>query len=283
MATGEELLRQATMLLGMDKRLEAERMLAAVLGCNRAHLLAHDREALADSQAQTFRQWVKRRADGEPLQYILGSTAFMGMDFLVTKDVLIPRFDTEILVEQAIKCLHGAKAPHPILDVCTGSGAIAISLAKYVQDSMVWASDLSPQALAVAEKNGQRLQVTVNFRQGDLLKPFTEAAFSAYFQLIVSNPPYITTAEMADLPIEVQKEPVMALWGGSDGLDFYRHLAAESPALLADGGWLALEIGFQQGKSVQKLLENAGFQEISIVQDWQGHDRVVLGKWYRKL
>lgn len=279
MSTGRELLQEALLVLGEEKRLEAELLLASVLGLNRANLLAHDREETAPDRAQAFRELVQRRAADEPLQYLLGSTSFMGLDFKVAPGVLIPRFDTEILVEEAIKCLSGVDTPRRILDVCTGSGAIAISLAKYVRASEVWASDLSPQALALAEENSQRLAVQVRFRQGDLLEPFKEAAFDHYFQLIASNPPYITTAEMAELPGDVRQEPVMALWGGEDGLTFYRRLASESGALLADEGWLIMEIGFAQGPAVQKLLEEAGYNDVRIVKDWQNHDRVAMGMW----
>ncbi len=279
MSTGRELLQEAIGVLGAEKRLEAELLLASVLGYNRASLLAHDREETTPDQAQAFRELIKRRAADEPLQYLLGTTSFMGLDFKVAPGVLIPRFDTEILVEEAIKCLSGADAPRRILDVCTGSGAIAVSLAKYVRDSEVWASDLSPQALALAEENSQRLAAAVRFRQGDLLEPFKEAAFDHYFQLIASNPPYITTAEMAELPGDVRREPVMALWGGADGLTFYRRLARESGALLADEGYLIMEIGFAQGPAVQQILLDAGFEDVRIVKDWQAHDRVAIGLW----
>lgn len=279
MSTGRELLLEAVEVLGQEKRLEAELLLASVLGMNRANLLAHDREEMASDKAQAFRELIARRADDEPLQYLLGSTSFMGLDFKVAPGVLIPRFDTEILVEEAITCLSGADTPRRILDVCTGSGAIAVSLAKYVRDSEVWASDLSPQALALAEENSQRLAAQVRFRQGDLLEPFKEAAFDHYFQLIASNPPYITTEEMAELPGDVRREPVMALWGGADGLAFYRRLARESGALLADEGALVMEIGFAQGSAVRQILLDAGFENVRIVKDWQDHDRVAMGIW----
>ena len=279
MRTGRELIGEALDVLGADKRLEAELLLASVLSLGRANLLAHDQEGVSDEKAQVFRNLVRRRAADEPLQYLLGHTSFMGLEFKVAPGVLIPRFDTEILVEEAIKCLSGAEVPRRILDVCTGSGAIAVSLAKYVRESEVWASDLSPQALALAQENSQRLAAEVRFRQGNLLEPFKEAAFVHYFQLIASNPPYITTEEMAKLPGDVRKEPVMALWGGEDGLMFYRRLARESGALLADEGWLVMEIGFAQGAAVAALLEEAGFHAVRVVKDWQGHDRVALGRW----
>ena len=279
MSTGRELLHEAINQLGSEKRLEAELLLASVLSMSRAILLAHDQEEVAPIKARAFRKLVARRAADEPLQYLLGSTSFMGLDFKVAPGVLIPRFDTEILVEEAIKCLGGCDAPRCILDVCTGSGAIAVSLAKYVRESIVWASDLSPQALALAEENSQRLGARVRFRQGNLLEPFQTEEFAHYFQLIASNPPYITTAEMAELPGDVRKEPVMALWGGADGLNFYRKLAQQSGALLADEGQLILEIGFSQGEAVRALLTEAGFQNVRIIKDWQGHDRVALGMW----
>lgn len=278
MSTGRELIQYGMDCLGQDKRLEAEMLLASVLSCNRAHLLAISRDEVSPEAEALYRAQVGRRAADEPLQYILGTTSFMGMDLVVTPDVLIPRFDTEILVEQAIELLRGIAEPKRVLDVCTGSGAIAVSLAKYVPGAEVWASDLSPKAVDIARENARKQGVAVQFRCGDLLEPFVGASFEQYFGLIASNPPYITTAELKELPNEVRREPTMALWGGDDGLIFYRKLAEESQHYLAFEGWLVMEIGFAQGLLVQEIMMAAGFDQVRLIKDWQGHDRVVLGQ-----
>ncbi len=279
MSTGKELLQEAIERLGSVKRLEAEMLLASVLGYDRAHLLAHDREELTNEQSGLFHQLLQRRVDDEPLQYILGETNFMGMTFLVNPHVLIPRFDTEILVEQSLQLLQHMPLPKRIADICTGSGAIAISLAKYGEALEVWASDLSFQALAVAQENNKRMETAVRFRQGNLFEPFAAEGLTRYFSLITSNPPYVTSQEMATLAPEVLKEPKMALWGGDDGLFFYRQLIPQAKQFLQTGGALAVEIGYQQGEAVKELFLREMYQQVTIVKDWQGCDRVVFGYW----
>lgn len=273
--TNREVLQWAIAELGVEKRMEAECLLCHVLNTNRALLLAHDIDAIDAEKAEEYRTLVTRRKTGEPFQYLLGSTNFMGLEFFVSPDVLIPRFDTERLVEKALELITEVDNPI-VLDICTGSGAIAVAINHYRKDAHVYAGDISESAICVAQQNNQKLGTDVIFRQGDLIEPFSD--LNGKVHLLVSNPPYITTQEMQELPVDVKQEPHLALWGGEDGLDFYRKLTSEAPKLLADGGYLVFEIGWQQGDSVQQLLLAQGFQNVAVLQDWNGNDRVVLGQ-----
>lgn len=272
---GKQLLQWAAEQLGAKKRLEAELLLGHILGRNRALLLAHDEEPVTAVQEEKFRSLVARRRRQEPLQYLLGSASFMGMELQVTPEVLIPRFDTEVLVEHCLRLLQPMSEAR-VADICTGSGAIAISLSRYSQAKEVWATDLSAAALAVAVENNRLQQTTVQFLQGDLLTPF-DASFYHFFDLIVSNPPYITSSEIKQLPQDVLQEPMLALWGGADGLYFYRKIIQSAALYLKEGGYLAFETGFTQGAAVQELLYEQGFDEIVLLHDPQGLDRVVSG------
>lgn len=273
--TNKEILQWAIAELGKENRMEAELLLCHVLDTNRALLLAHDTDSIGADKAEAYRTLVARRKAGEPFQYLLGSANFMGLDFIVTPDVLIPRFDTERLVEKALELLQPITQPI-VLDVCTGSGAIAVAISHYKPDAAVYAGDISEAALKVAEQNNQCLNTHVSFRQGNLLEPFDD--LNGTVHLLISNPPYITTQEMQELPIDVQQEPHLALWGGEDGLDFYRILSAKAPLLLCAGGWLMFEIGWKQGAAVSSLMHQQGFQNVAVLQDWQGNDRVVVGQ-----
>ncbi|MBQ1188511.1 MAG: peptide chain release factor N(5)-glutamine methyltransferase [Peptococcaceae bacterium] len=271
----KDLLKWAVTELGVEKRLEAELLLCHVLNTNRALLMAHDTDELETEQVEMFRALVVRRKADEPLQYLLGTANFMGLELLVTPAVLIPRFDTERLVEKALKLLEDCEEP-AVLDVCTGSGAIALALQQYKPKATVYAGDLSGEALAVAMQNNARCGLAVQFRQGNLLEPFAD--LTGKLDLLASNPPYITTQEMGELPGDVLQEPRLALWGGNDGLYFYRKITAEAGAMLKPGGWLIFEIGWTQGPAVEQLLKNAGFEQTEIIKDWQGLDRVVCGR-----
>ena len=273
--TNKEILQWAIAELGVEKRMEAELLLCHVLNTNRGLLLAHDTDCIAREQAEVYRDFILRRKNNEPFQYLLGSANFMGLDLIVTPDVLIPRFDTERLVEKSLELLADKQQPI-VLDICTGSGAIAIAISHYKQDALVYAGDISEQALRVAKENNRRCNTTVEFRQGDLTAPF-ENLFGKV-DLLTSNPPYITSEEMNELPADVLQEPRLALWGGDDGLRFYRLLIANAPALLKNGGWLVFEIGWKQGESVQLLMQQRGFDNVAVIQDWQGNDRVVVGQ-----
>ena len=210
-----------------------------------------------------------------PLQYILGKQEFMGLDFMVDERVLIPRPETEILVQTIVNCL-GLKETGHIADIGTGSGAIVVSLASLLPNAHFSAVDISEDALSVALHNATLHGVTsrIDFHQGNMLAGLPS---NTQYRAIVSNPPYITSEDMATLPQNVRYEPNLALFGGADGLDFYRQLAKDAPALLARDGLLAVEIGWQQGPAVQKLWLEAGLTKVEIIQDFADHDRVVIG------
>lgn len=238
---------------------------------NRSWFLLNRQEEMRKDIEDAYYKLLERRGTHMPLQYITGEQEFMGLPFLVNDKVLIPRQDTEILVEEALKAVkEGAK----ILDVCTGSGCIIISILKLVSGTKGMACDISGEALEVARENARRQGVAVDFRQGDLFEPV-----EGQFDVIVSNPPYIPTAEIEKLMEEVKFfEPRTALDGNEDGLAFYRRLAAESLRYLKDGGWLMVEIGCDQGRAVAELLRDAGFCEVEVRRDLAGLDRVVKGR-----
>lgn len=223
---------------------------------------------------QEMNECLRRRLLGEPVQYILKKSDFMGMRFHVDNRVLIPRQDTETLVETVIIALQGKNHPR-VLDLCTGSGCIGISIATLVSGAQLTLADVSTGALEVARKNAHELNVSVALRHGDLFK----AVEKEKFDLIVSNPPYIPSAELSELQTEVQHEPVLALDGGLDGLDFYRRIAHEAPAHLSEGGSLYLEVGANEAQEVLKLLrENIDGADSGIRKDLCGIERIV---WIR--
>ncbi|MGI6226459.1 MAG: peptide chain release factor N(5)-glutamine methyltransferase [Peptococcales bacterium] len=273
--TVKELLQWAVLFLGNDRRMEAELLLTKVSGLTRAKLLAYPEIIIESSQVQYFQELVTLRHKGEPLQYLLGTQSFMGLDFLVNENVLIPRSDTEVLVEETLNLAREIEEPLKILDLCTGSGAIAVSVAQYLDKAEVIGIDISEEALNIAKINAQRnnLSKKVKFIHGDLFTPLGQEKF----HIIISNPPYVSTEEMANLPEDVKKEPALALWGGEDGLDFYRAIIGKSSKFLISPGWLLVEIGWQQGPAVKQLFEKNGFSHCQIIKDWSGHDRVVKG------
>ena len=227
-------------------------------------------------QIRTYREMIAKRASRIPLQQILGSQEFMGLDFFVNEHVLIPRQDTETLVELVLQEQQGPEKK--LLDLCTGSGCIAISLAVKGGYRSVTATDLSEEALKVAERNEQAGHPFI-FRQGDLFTAMPQSE-AGTFDIITSNPPYIPTAVIATLEPEVREhEPMMALDGTGDGLKFYRRIAKEAGTWLKPGGAVYLEIGYDQGKAVSELLSEAGFDKVRVVKDLPGKDRVVCGIW----
>jgi len=259
-------------------RLEAELLLGEVLGFDRVGLLVHSQRPLSEEELATYRGLLKRRRTGEPIAYILGRREFFGMTFSVDDRVLVPRPETELLVEQALERTKHRELSGRALDLCTGSGCVAISFAKARRTWQTWGTDLSEGALSVARKNALDLGAVWNlsFHQGDL---FDACPRAAKFELIVSNPPYIPSGDLAELQPDVRDfEPRMALDGGPDGLDFYRRLIDEAPLRLVPGGVLAVEIGADQGPAVRSLFEGHGFGDVVIRQDFAGHDRVVSGK-----
>lgn len=254
-------------------RLDAELLLAETLGLNRVGLYLNYDRPLDAEELGVYRERVSRRGRREPLAYILGRTEFWSLPISVTPAVLIPRPDTEALVEEALS--HGRDAA-TILDVGTGSGAIALALASELPAAAVTGVDVSPEALAVAAENARRngLAERIVFRREDLA-----ALSGGPYDLIVSNPPYISVAELEGLMPEVRDyEPRQALDGGADGLDCYRHLARQAATLLRPGGWLLVEIGSGQQDAVRTLWEQAGLADIFERADYAGIPRVVGGR-----
>jgi release factor glutamine methyltransferase len=256
-----------------NPRLEAEWMLCEALSLDRVGLYLNFDKPLTDTELAAYRCMVGRRGKREPLQYILGSQEFMGLDFQVSPAVLIPRHDTEVLVTEAVK--RGA-ASSSILDIGAGSGCVAIALAKALPGAVICSVDISDEALAIARDNAERNGVTVQFLQGSLFEPVKGMRFG----LILSNPPYIPTAELATLQQEVRGfAPLGALDGGADGLDFYRRITDGAPEHLTAGGWLLFEVGAGQAPHVLGLLRAGGFSSDCFTEtDPAGIERVVGGR-----
>jgi release factor glutamine methyltransferase len=257
-------------------RRDAEMLLAHALQWDRATLLAHLDDLLSATTATMFSGLLARRAAGEPIQYILGETEFFGLTFRVTPDVLIPRPETEHVVEAVIELSRRSIDPR-IVDVGCGSGAIAIAAAHSLPSARVTATEISPRALAIARENATRNGVAdrIRFVQGDLLAPLA----ADRFDIVVSNPPYVANADRATLAVEVRDhEPAIALFAGEDGLDLIRRLISQAFAVLVSGGFLLMEIGHDQSAAVQALLIDAGFEAISFVNDLQGIARVACAQ-----
>lgn len=256
-----------------NARLESEWLLCAATGLDRVGLYVNYEKPLSDSELKSCREMVARRAQREPLQYILGTQEFCGLDFEVNPAVLIPRHDTEVLVAEALKKCGSALK---ILDVGVGSGCIAVALARALPAAAVWGVDSSPAALEVARRNAQRHGAAIRLLPGSLFEPVPDERFD----LIVSNPPYIPTADIAGLQPEVRDyEPHAALDGGPDGLDCYHSLVPQSPGHLAPGGWLMVEVGTGQAAQVKEIFSQTGcFTELFIASDPSGIGRVVGGK-----
>jgi release factor glutamine methyltransferase len=256
-----------------NARLEAEWLLGAALGLDRVGLYVNFDRPLNEAELAACRGMVARRARREPLQYILGTQEFMGLEFKVTPAVLIPRHDTEVLVTEALR--RGAEAKK-VLDIGVGSGCIAVALAKQLPAAEVCGVEQSTAALAVAERNAARHGVAVRLIPGSLFEPCR----GERFDLIVANPPYIPTAELAALQPEVREyEPREALDGGEDGLDFYREIIPAAPDHLAPGGWLLVEVGIGQAPAVFGLFAETGrFAELFAAKDPAGIERVVGGR-----
>jgi len=273
-------------------RLDAELLVAHVLSLPRLQLYVQFERVLSPEELGALREMIKRRQGGESVAYLTGRKEFWKLEFAVDARVLVPRPDTETLVEEALARLgapveggadgapvesspDGAPPVPRIADVGTGSGALAITLAKLRPGAAVFASDASAAALEVARANAERLGATVTFVEGDLGAPL---APHAPLSLIVANLPYIPTGDLAALPADVRSEPALALDGGADGLDLVRRLVAEAPGLLAAGGALALEIGAGQADATRALLAAAGFTDVQTRRDLAGVERVISGR-----
>ena len=260
-------------------RLDAEVLLAHVLEKQRMSLSVPFDEPLQPGELAAYREMIKKRVLRVPVAQILGEKEFMGLTFKVTADTLVPRPDTEILVQAAVDRLRAMAGEEPLrfADIGTGSGAICLSVLHYLAGTVADTVDISPAARAVAEENAASLGLAdrVTFHTGDLLQPLSGISFVA----ILSNPPYIPEADIAKLAPEVRlKEPHTALSGGQDGLDFYRRLAEEAPAMLVPGGFTAFEVGIHQAGDVADLLKaNPLIDRTEILPDYAGIDRVVVG------
>ena len=273
MPSVREMLAAATARLG--ERADAEALLLHVLGQSRGWLFAHAGDPL-DADVQTaIHALVERRAAGEPVAYLTGRRGFWTLDLEVTPDTLIPRPETELLVELALARLPPDR-PLRVADLGTGSGAIALALASARPQARVTATDQSAAALAVARGNARRHGIdNVSFAQGDWLAPLA----GQRFELIVANPPYIEAADPHLAQGDLRFEPPAALASGRDGLDAIRRIVADAPAHLVPGGWLLLEHGWNQGDAVRALLREAGFADATTERDLEGRDRVTLGRW----
>jgi release factor glutamine methyltransferase len=261
---------------------EAELLFTEVIHCSRQELYNKQFKALNERQKEFITRALKRRIAGEPIQYILGKSDFMGMEFKVNPAVLIPRPETEILVETVVKYSRAAKAKGShlhILDIGTGSGNIAVSLAKLIPEARVNALDISRGALAVARDNAalNNVSARIKFACSDIFA--NTRGLPRVYDIIISNPPYIPAGEMKDLQVEVRHEPGIALNGGEDGLKFYRRIINESPDRLKDGGILAMEMGFGQCQPIKEIFaKSAKLGIIDIIKDYSGIDRVVIAK-----
>ena len=258
-----------------DAKLDAWYLLEYVTGISRASYFGDPKREVPKEQAESYREVILRRAGHIPLQHITGEQEFMGYSFLVNPDVLIPRQDTETLTEEALKFTEpGMK----VLDLCTGSGCILISLMKKCHGLTGTCCDISEKALKTARENGRRLQVEASWIQIDLFEQISER-----FDLIVSNPPYIRTGVIEELQEEVRlHDPWIALDGKKDGLYFYRRIIAESTGYIRDNGALMFEIGHDQAEDVVRLMEEAGYTQIRVKKDLAGLDRVVTGRYNKE-
>ena len=257
-----------------EAQLDARLLLEHICGTNLQTLILDGDMAVPQEKAQLYRELLTRRSRREPLAYILGEWDFMGLSFEVSKDVLIPEQDTENLIEEIMReSCDGER----ILDLCTGSGCILLSLLYYSRSSTGVGTDLSREALSVADRNAQRLGLSdrCEWRHGDL---FEAVGTEEKFDIIVSNPPYIQSEGIDTLAPEVRiHEPRMALDGGTDGLDFYRRIIPEASAHLVTGGFLYLEIGYDQGEAVSSLMKEEGYYDVRTIRDYGGNDRIVCG------
>lgn len=288
MTSLEALLKEGTKVLEEKKiqeaRLDAWLLLEYVTGVSRALYFADPKKAVEEEKAEEYRKLIVLRAGHIPLQHITHQAYFMGFEFYVDENVLVPRQDTETLVEKALEILENQEKPR-ILDMCTGSGCILLSLLAMKEGASGTGADISPLALKVAKQNAKGLNVAdrAEFVESDLfLSPFfaeTTGKALPVYDILISNPPYIRSAVIEDLMDEVKgHDPRIALDGHEDGLYFYRRIVSEGSAYVKENGWMLFEIGYDQGEDVSKLLEKAGFRQVQVIQDLAGLDRVVIGQ-----
>lgn len=260
-----------------EAALDARLLLEAVCGTDRNNLLVHGEQPVAPEAEEKYLNWIRQRAEHIPLQQLTGEQGFMGLTFSVNEHVLIPRQDTEILVEEVLKELHDGMR---VLDMCTGSGCILLSLLHYSNDCEGLGVDLSAEALEVAGRNVLKVLTPEKAEHAHFLQSDLFEKVEGKFEIIVSNPPYIASAEVEKLMPEVRDhEPRMALDGTEDGLYFYRRIIEEAGKHLVSSGMLFFEIGYDQGQAVSELMRTEGYCDVQVVQDYAGLDRVVFGTY----
>lgn len=265
----DELLARST--LGLS---EARALLAHILGVAPAWIVAHGRDAAPLAEAKAVEDLFARRRAGEPMAYLTGEREFRSLSFLVTPDVLIPRPETELVVEQGLELMTGRQSPR-VLDLGTGSGAIAVSIGVARPDAQIWVSDISGRALEVASRNALRHGVTVRMVQGDWFAALGEERFD----LVASNPPYIAEDDPHLDQGDLRFEPRAALVGGIDGMRCISKIAAGARTRLVQGGWLILEHGYDQGTACARLMRELGYTEVVDIQDLSGMSRVCAGRF----
>jgi len=265
-----------------NARLDAEVLLSHIMSRDRAWLFTHIHDTLDDETRRVFESTVERRAKREPLQYIIGKQEFWGLDFIVTPDVLIPRPETELVVESALKIIKSMNQQVTIVDLCTGSGCIAISLAKELKAARVFAVDKSDKALTIAKENARKHGVSdcIRFLEGDLFQPLEMLDIRGGVDIIVSNPPYVQSGASDTLQPEVRDfEPAMALFAGPQGTEMHRKIIAGAPAYLKQHGALIMEMGLGQAKFLTKMAQEAGsYGAPEILKDLAGIERVIVVK-----
>ncbi len=280
MVVSELIAKGMTLIEGKEysnPRLESILVLSHLLKVDKNYIYIHGDKNVEESIKNEFIYIMEKRASGYPLQYLLNEEEFMGLSFYVQEGVLIPRPDTEVLVEFIIDYIK--KQEINVLDIGIGSGAISLSIAEYCPNTRVYGIDIEEIPIKIANLNKEKLKISnANFYQGDLFGALDTHNIDEKFHIIVSNPPYIKTSDIEELQIEVKDhEPWIALDGGEDGLDFYRKISKDASNYLMDKGMLIYEIGYDQGIQVMDILNKEGFQNISILKDYQGNDRVVYG------
>lgn len=263
-----------------DARLDAEVLLRCALNKDRAWLLAHLRDGIPDAVWSSYQALIERREKHEPLQYITGTREFWGRDFLVTPAVLIPRPETELIVDSVLHAVPDRRRPVTIIDLCTGSGCIAISLAMELPEASVVVTDISPAALDVARKNAEHHGVAdrIRFIEGDLFGPLERLGAGGSADVITANPPYVPASLLGILPPEVRDfEPAMALVAGPDGIEFHKRIISGAPLFLKPGGKLIMEMGIGQAQNVKHFAQNDDrYHNIEIRKDLAGIDRTII-------
>jgi release factor glutamine methyltransferase len=284
--TVRQILKKGVEILGnreyLNPTLDALLILCYLLNVDKIYIYTHMDQVVSKEIVDKYMKLIKTRKKGYPLQYILKKQEFMGLELFVDEGALIPRPDTEILVEHVIDVANKRYSDGKdinIIDIGTGSGAIAISIAYYIENAKVYSVDISSEALEVAKKNVEKFQLDskVKLIKGNLFESLNTLQLDNKIDIIVSNPPYIDDNEISNLQAEIGYEPRIALSGGIDGLWFYRKIIPESKTFLKSGGFIAFEIGYDQGKKVETILKEEGFEDIRIIKDLSGFDRVVSG------